>query len=194
MSRVDWHGDEFLRGVLVPAVHDGLTSLAITLQGAMTRNLNSTASPSSPGGFPGNLTGELGRSITYTTPANLSVKVGSTLPYAVTLERGATIVARGKKLTVPLNDRAVRMRRQNASLVGASPKLSFIRTPSGAYLVRNVGGKAARTEFWFKLMDRITVAPRPWAMRTVRESKEALLKAFAAGTRRSLTARLGATA
>lgn len=194
MSRVDWHGDEFVRGVLLPAVNDGLTALAITLQGAMTRNLNSTASPSAPGGFPGNLTGELGRSIVYTEPRGLTVRVGSTLPYAVTLERGATIVAKGKKLTVPLNDRAVRMRRQNASLVGASPKLTFIRTPSGAYLVRNVGGKNARTEFWFKLVNRVTIAPRPWAMRTVRESKDALLKAFTQGTRQSLTARLGATA
>lgn len=194
MSRVEWHGDEFVRGVLVPAIHDGLGSLAITLQGEMTKNLNSTRSPSAPGGFPGNLTGELGRSIAYTTPTNLAVQVGSTLPYAVTLERGATIVAKGKKLTVPLNDRAVRMRRQNASLVGASPKLSFIRTPSGAYLVRNVGGKSARTEFWFKLMDRVTIAPRPWAMRSVLGAKDALLRSFVQGTSRGLVARMGALA
>lgn len=179
---VEWHGDRFVAEVLNPSVHDGLTQAAIVLQRQMGRTLSQHASPSSPGSAPGVDTGGLSNSIVFTTPRGFRTYIGSPLPYAIQLDRGATIVAKGKKLTVPLNDKAKRLRRQNASLASVgNPKLSFVRTPNGAYLVRNVGGRAKRTEFWFKLVDRVTIAARPWLEPSLLAAKDEMLRRFVAG-------------
>jgi len=191
-STVEWKGDEFVKSVIIPAAHDGLADAARRVQTTMSNLLNGP-SPSLPGSPPGNDTGALVNSIVHTKPRNLRVSIGTNLPYGLTLEKGATIMARGKFLTIPLSDKAKRLRRQNVSLRNVkSPKLSFIRTPSGAYLVRNVGGASKRTEFWFKLVQSVTIAPRPWAAPALKAAKPALQAAFSKGMEKGIARRAGA--
>ena len=94
-------------------------------------------------------------------------------------------VAKGRgMIAVPLNATARALREKTKSL--RTLNLTFIRSKSGAgLLVRTVGGKHgrvgvksnARTEILFVLKKSVTVAPRPWARRSLITGKTAIVAA-----------------
>lgn len=114
-ARVEWHGDEWMRTDLVPAVELGLQRAGIVLQGEMIRRMGSEgggvkrrtkkgrnvyrAAP--PGAFPGVRTGLLRRSITSRLSGDLdgravrirAARVGTNVFYGRLLERGTSRMA-----------------------------------------------------------------------------------------------------
>lgn len=182
---VEWHGDEFVRSVLRPAIRDGLAAAGATLNTEMRTNLNTNASPSAPMGFPGKDTGTAGRSIAHEVVSDTTVRVGTNLKYLAALESGFRATG---NMTVPLSPEAKRMRRRHASLRERND-LHFVKTKRAAFLVRKVGGRNARTEFLFMLTKSIVVQPRPWARRSMVMASDKIAEAFFTTTRRSAATR-----
>lgn len=182
---VEWRGDEFIAQVLRPAVREGLGRAGAALDRQIRINLNANASPSAPFDFPGKDTGQSGRSISYAVVGDDRVRVGTNLAHLRHLEYGYT--ARGN-VTVPLTPEAKRMRRRHRTLRERND-LVFIKTPRAAFLVKNVGGKNARTEFLFVLKKSVTVRPRPWARRSLDMAREKIATAFFDGVRRGVAQR-----
>lgn len=182
---VEWHGDEFVAQVLRPAIRDGLGAAGATLEREIRTNLNTNSSPSAPFDFPGKDTGTAGRSISHAVVSDQTVRVGTNLEYLRHLEHG--FYAKGN-LTVPLTPAARRMRRQHGSL-RERQDLQFVKTKRAAFLVRQVGGRNARTEFLFILKKSVTVQPRPWARRSLKMAENRVADAFFDGTRRSIARR-----
>jgi len=192
-SRVDWRGDEFVKSVVLPAARDGLAAAAVEVERQMRTNLNGP-SPSAPGDFPGKDTGDLGRSIASAMTGDLSVGIGTNQERGRHLEYGwHSRAKKGKFLTIPLTDKARRMRRVFSNLRAATPKLRLLRTGKGKlFLVRDVGGRNARMEFWFVLKKAVTVAPRPWAARSLSMAEKKASEKFAQRAAQSAARRVGA--
>jgi hypothetical protein len=95
-ARLQWYGNE-MTAAIHQAILDRLTVLGQYLQGKIRDNIASGSSPSSPGDFPAQQSGDLAKSITYSVdPVHLVLSVGTTSPYGLYLEFGT---AGGKTLT-----------------------------------------------------------------------------------------------
>lgn len=166
--RVTWNDQKFIADS-TEALSEALFSGTTVGADAASRSMRGLqrGSSSSPGTPPNMQTGHLARSIESVHPRQygrgpLVSAYGTGVFYGRVLETGATIRASGKKLTVPINPKAKR----KAQIPGWSPRnepgLFVLKAPSGAYLAKSVGGKNARVEIWFKLMESVRVAARPW--------------------------------
>lgn len=126
--------------------------------------------PSRPGEPPAVQTGALRRSIVRTNPVNLTAKVGSALSYGKYLEFGANPHGKGKKLAVPLNNKARRL----AAGVSSLKQLDLDVLPrKGRNTLLGKSTKGGGFEPLFVLVDSVTIAPRPWLRPAMRNRDNA---------------------
>lgn len=197
MSRLEWHGDAWLATV-PPAIDRAVTDAALVAQRAMQVNL-SGASPSRPGSYPGMDQGRLRQSIFAAGPAQtgkpMTAHVGSNLRRSRLLEFGGWVHAKaGKFLTIPLTADAKLLRRRVSSL-RQLPGMKVFRTKAGKLFLGGMAtgspGVKRKYRALFKLVPRVFVAARPWAMRSVRESAPEMMAAFKVSLARGLGKRGG---
>lgn len=208
MSRVEWHGDEYIEAMQF-GLDDAVNAYGLVVQQTTQRNLSkgggsplSAAYRSSrAGGFPHLFTGALARSITLqpSTGGQAEAYVGTNLRYAKGLELGITISAKTTKyLPIPLNPAA---RRIQSDLSGRSLRtrsdLSPLKLKDGRlFLVRNKG-KGQPPEFLFRLKESVRIAKRPYLNPSLRQSKQRgeakFGEAFGASVHRRFLARVGGT-
>lgn len=96
MTKVDWHGDAFLRK-LIPSFEKGLTAAAAQMDDQAVGNFGRDGSPSKPGGVPGIDTGHLRNSIRHASPTvmgtPLQAAFGTATKYGRFLEFGTRNMA-----------------------------------------------------------------------------------------------------
>lgn len=194
--RFEWNGAKIADDVRAAAVI-GLGQASAVLERQMKTNL-SAVSPSSPGGFPGKDVGELRKSIHYNIEGTRA-RVGTNLDYGRYLEYGFKSTAKGKgALPVPLNREARKMLRQASAakspLWVMFPNLAMVKRKGKPPLLILTGGKGTRGgKQWkpmFVLKKSVTVAPRPWVLRSAAMAKTNMDKAWSNGTSRALAARI----
>lgn len=192
MSRVVWHGEEFERIVRTAVERDGLPAAGIELQREMTGLLKRRRGPSLPGEPPGLDTGTLARSVNVTEPENLSIRVGTDLPYGRHLEFGAVVTAKkAKYLTIPLNRAAKMMRRRNTTLRSVAGLFPLIRPGKTPLLARRkVRGKDKTIEPMFALKKTVRIEARPWMRPALDNAKDEMQAAFSDATRRGVKRRI----
>jgi phage gpG-like protein len=180
----EWNGDQVSKDVAAAARH-GITRAGIQLQRQMTINL-SRKGPSTPGAMPAQGdTGNLAQSITTNQTPN-GVKVGTPLDYGRHLEYGFTARAKGKgALPVPLNKEARKMLRAasvSGGLKSVGHDLVLIQRKGRPPLLVQVKGKGTRGgKAWkpmFVLKKSVTVAPRPWVLRSAAMAGAKMREAF----------------
>jgi hypothetical protein len=186
---VEWRADQWLRTVALPSIEDGLDAYATKVHSVIKISIRGPRG-SPPGGPPGMDQGRLVNSLGWARSGNLQRRVFANVPYAQSLERGATIRGKsGRFLTVPLTDEAKKIRRQYRTLREV-PKLFVIRAKSGRLLlVREAGrGKTRRTELLFVLVRTVTMHKRPFMApgleRAAPEAQRIFNREFRAGMRR----------
>lgn len=197
-----WNGDAVAADVKA-AMTTGLENGAQVLLRQMKRNLISKG-PSAPGAFPAQgETGNLHQSIAYNLTSDTTAKVGTHLSYGRWLEYGFTATAKGKgALPVPLNKEARRMlmhaRAAKQSLKDIGHGLVFINRRGKPPLLVKTSGKGTRGgKSWipmFVLKKSVTVAPRPWVLRSFEMAKTGINAAILKGTERALAARIATRA
>ena len=178
----NWKGPEALAEIQ-RQVKDALVRSGIIVQREIELQLTKSTSPSAPGQPPGVVTGELRRSIQIDISgidkAPPSVRIGPDLlrvPYARIQELGGTITPkRGKFLTVPLSDRARKLRRGIRSL--RSLDLKPIRTRKGQLFLAAPGKK--KTELLFKLVRSVVLKARPYIRPALKLAVPKVRKEFA---------------
>lgn len=182
MSRVEWHGEQF-RGVLTSAVVDGLNTVAEHLRSHVQRKIARRGGgvPSAPGQPPttqsGQLRGRIG--VRRANAGDLSASVSAGVRYARILELGGTITpTRSRYLTVPLSDKARKIRRRTPDL--RSLKLDWMpsRRASGGLLGHRTRGGGFRA--LFALVPRVHIMPRPYLMPALREAAPRMASIFRA--------------
>ncbi len=125
----------------------------------------------SGGGPPGVRKGRLRRSIEYKiigSPAGHALQIGSwTVKYALMQEKGGTIVpTHANALAIPIHADAKRARDQGwgPEFPGFVGKLFWIRRKGGKppMLARQIGGKHARIDIMYILVDHVVIPARPY--------------------------------
>ena len=138
--------------------------------------------PSPAGGPPGTGTRELERSITATPAKNGRAVVGTNVKYARIHELGGILKPTTKKyLTVPVNERAARLRAKYKSLKDAKG-LKFATMFGKKFLITR---SRKRPEIMFVLVRSVRMPPRPFLRPAARnrDNQMAMVKAFGAGFR-----------
>ena len=164
-----------------------VASSAVELQERIKERLNRKASnignggtPSEPGGPPAKKSGTLARSIQaidVTTDQNKPTwRVGTAEKYAKIQEFGGRIVPKKAKfLAVPVGVAGQRAARDAKGDL-RSLQLRVQRTASGKLLlVRDVGGRHAKTEILFVLVKSVTLPARPYFRPSIAEHSAALV-------------------
>lgn len=160
---------ERIKRTLATAINTGVTRAAKVYVAGIKASIGKRApGVSSPPGSPPNYqSGDLFKSITNTPVKNgVSIVHTSNRRYAPVLEYGATIRAKpGRALPVPVG-RAGRRLLKSAGpggLRSSGVRMVMIkRKGKPPLLIRNVGGKNARSEVLFVLKKSITIKPRPF--------------------------------
>lgn len=146
-------------------IERGIMASAILFQNELKLELNKQRSigRATSGQPPRSLTGDLKRSIQIddTNIKSLIARVGTNKVYARILEYGGTIKSKGKKLTVPLNDKARRMLQRSGS-VTKYKNLKFIISKKGNALLGLVKGRKKEFEPLFILKDKVKINPHPY--------------------------------
>ncbi len=188
-------------------IRRGLVRGGIVLQEAVRTELGRAASiwgrsGTSPGSPPGVLTGTLRRSIQLDQgklgESVPSVRVGTSVPYAKIQEFGGTILAKDKRLTIPLSARAARLRATYPDLRSIEG-LTVIKIHGHTFLVRDPrkrtkGFKERRAapkkgeglELLFLLADKLTLPARPYFRPGVVVSKDQVINAIVEEARRGI--------
>jgi phage gpG-like protein len=138
--------------------------------------------PAPAGGPPGTGTRELQRSITATPAKNGKAIVGTNVKYARIHELGGILKPTTKKyLTVPVNERAARLRAKYKSLKDAKG-LKFATMFGKKFLITR---NRKRPEIMFVLVRSVRMPPRPFLRPAARnrDNQIAMVKAFGAGFR-----------
>jgi hypothetical protein len=196
-----WNGDAVAQDVKA-AMRDGLANGSDVLARQMRNTLN-TVGPSAPGAPPGTDKRTLRNSIAYNLTSDTTSRVGTNVPYGKHLEYGFTARAKGKGgLPVPLNKEARKMLRDAAvsktSLRNVGHGLVFIKRRGKPPLLVKTSGKGTRGgKSWipmFVLKKSVTVAPRPWVLRSFEMAKAGINTAIIKGTERALAARIASRA
>lgn len=198
MTRVEWHGDQYFTAVKA-AIDDGLNAWGLRLQQYVRDGLNQGGGaplsdsyrPSRPGGWPHNFTGTLSRSITLqdARDGNNEAYVGTNVRYAEGLERGIIIRGKGKFLAIPLNPAARRIvRAVGGQSLRTRTDLFFLKAKGKGFLARKRADGS--TEFLFVLKESVTIEPRPFLSRGLREDAERGERAFQREARRSIERRV----
>lgn len=163
MTRVEWHGDEWMQEALSPAVELGLQRAGIVLAGEMARNMGSEGGGvarkaakrrTTGGGFKANARGK-GRNVYYAAPVGKfpGVRTG-------TLRRSMTSGLVGE-------------------LAGGKVRIRACRVGTNIRYGRFLETGTSR------------MAPRPWAMRSLVLSRDRLNREFTRTVAGSLAASAG---
>lgn len=184
MTRVQtkWNGDNWLKAVKT-AAEDALYAGAAVAADSAARSMGRSHGgiSSSPGSPPNVQTSHLRNSIAFVHARDLgrplTAAFGTNVPYGRFLEFGATVRARDKKLTVPLNQKAKRLLASVGGNIRALA-LRVVPTKSGAFLALPPSVKGGDPEFLFKLEEEVVIAPRPWLLPTVKRDKARILGAM----------------
>lgn len=152
-------------------------------------SLTGRGTPSSPGQPPSVQTGDLRRRLYHRLKAPGVAVAGSNLKYARIQELGGTIVAKGKKLAVPIGERGRRL----AKMAGGNLRsldLHAERSKSGALLLyetvqvtKGRRGKGKRHDHppVFALVDSVTLPARPYLRPMLRKARADMQRAFIRG-------------
>lgn len=182
----------------------GINAAVVEMQRHTRERLNQYSGwKSKPGGWPGNNSGGLSRSIRMTTakPSELKARMFSNVPQGAYTQFGVK-ASKGKGLTIPVHNKAARGLASHGGIRGLAKAegLVFIkrsRTPGhvGTWVkVVSKGRKNQRVEPWVVL--RKSVKARPWATLALKEHRAASVKAardfFASGWQAE-SARIAAT-
>lgn len=162
-----------------------INTAAVEMQRHTRERLNQYSGwKSKPGGWPGNNSGGLSRSIRVATakPKELKARMFSNVPQGAHMQYGVK-AGKGKGLTVPVNRKAARGLASHGGIRGLAKAegLVFIkrsRVPGhiGTWVkVIGKGRKNQRVEPWVVL--RKAVKARPWATLTLTEHRAATVKA-----------------
>lgn len=196
--RLQWKGEAFRAQVIAPALEAGMDAAAARLNATMKGAIQRKGSPSAPGEPPRSVTGDAGLKGSVQTwrldRGEMPVRwVGTTLAYGRHLEFGANPRSRfGKKITVPLNEAARKLRRRHPNLAVSGVPFRVVPLKDGRALliseaVRPKRDRYAGTEMFdhgggggvegvgarFLLTDSVKILPRPWlrpALRDVQQS------------------------
>jgi hypothetical protein len=176
---VKWTPDQFL-AKLNKGMDAAATGAARVLADEYRRGMGRDhgGKPSAPGGFPNSQTGDLRRSFNFTAASGGVAYAGSNNKVAKWLNFGVTIRPKGKRLAIPLNNRARLLSRQNggsaraaiAALKARFPKRFVMLTRNGSYSTLigvKPSARAAKgtgVEGWYLLTNKpVRILPRPWA-------------------------------
>lgn len=150
---------------------------------------------SRPGEPPGYRQGNLYRSIAYTPGENGRARYGTNVKYAKALEFGAVVTPKNAMaLAIPLTGEAVTALMRAGGKTRAIPNLVPVETRNGNLLLVKINkarrGKYARGESWtamFLITKRSVIRPRPWAARSLKESKRAITAKMRDVLRKAMT-------
>lgn len=199
--RATWNGDRFNRQLHV-AVDAAATAMARTVAEQARANLRSTKAGidqssgrkfftggSKPGGFPAARSGFLSRSVTSTGAQGGVSYAGTNVKYGRYLEYGAVIRPKqARALTIPLNGEAVRLLARHRRTRNI-PNLRVVKLRDGRmFLVgkRHRAGKNEKPVFLFVLKQEVRIAPRPWLLRSAKQSRSRMLQNGRAAFERSM--------
>lgn len=179
MSRVDWNISDTL-AALRNAATFGIGSSSALAANLIGRSMGRGSGPSAPGTPPNVQSGLLRRRIMPIEAKNLVSGVRASVPYAMIHERGGTINARGKLLTIPLNPEARKLRRQFRDL--SSANLRLIVSRRGNKLLVKDNGKGSGFTPMFVLKSRVVMPKRPFLWPGIRNNAAAIVRRFARDT------------
>jgi phage gpG-like protein len=198
-ATVKWD-DEWAKEAADRAANVGVAAMATVVAEHTRDNLRATSYPSvsSPGDMPSRDQGQLARSVTTTPVENGVAFVGTNLKYGRVLEYGGIISAKNKRyLTVPTIGRQEwrKIIREGRGSLRDVPGLFVFRSKRGNLLIgRTIGkGKASRLEAVAALKQSVTIAPRPWLLRSANEALPEARKRFAQAASQEMT-RIGGQA
>jgi hypothetical protein len=186
MTRVEWHGDEWMRDVLVPAVNAGLDQASIVLQTQMMRGMGSEGGGvlrkagkkrQADGSFKrtGKVVGTVGgRQVRSRKTGELRTVGGKQLIQG----RGRNIYYSAPPGAYP-GVRTGTLRRSMSygrSWDSATPGLMYMRVGTNV--------------FYGRLLEKGTgeMRPRPWANKSVALAGDAMMRGFTRETTRRITA------
>jgi hypothetical protein len=200
LSRVVWNADVVKRAVL-GAVNAGLSGVGaeVEREARSIFGVGHGGVASKPGQPPNTQRGRLRSSVAYALRNDLSVRVGTNVPYGLYLEKGATIRAKGKNLAIPMSASVKMLVARGISprqiieqaKADKSKPVRFVKTKRGGVLVikehrgTSRAGKGKRSEVLFLLTPRVTIAPRPWLRPAFQRAKPRLVKRFTAEANRA---------
>lgn len=184
-----WRGDEFAKRVIPEAVASGLNAAAARVSGEIKRGWRRSPTVGPPGMPPRSVTGALSRSIatTLATPGRYRATVGTGMKYARVHEFGGTLRAVNKKyLTIPLNQRAVLLRRRYTDL--SQLKGRIFNSKRGNLILIIHEGQDTKTggEAVFVLKPRVKIPARPFLRPGLRKATPAALRAMKTAMRRHI--------
>lgn len=202
--RTEWRGDEYAAVVRDAVVSRGLPAAAAVVQGRMKTNLSGPG-PSNPGQPPGQGTGLLKQSITYNV-SGATARIGTNLKYGRWLEYGFTATPKtAKALAVPVNKTAKRMQSRGivadaisglfkrAGLRSLGVRFAVIKRKGQSPLLMETTatGKIKTNGAIFALVKMVRVAARPWALRSLNESRTDMQSAFSVATAKAVAEQAG---
>lgn len=177
-----------LEGLVKEATSAGLEMAAIAVVNRVKDSFTKTTmGQAAPVGSPPSVqTGTLRRGITHfhARGSHVAYVHTSKAPYARIQEFGGVINAKpGKFLPVPISNAARRVRAgtNTASLRQSPVPMRIIRTKTGKLLlVRDIGGRAARTEVLFVLKRQVRMPARPYMGPIARDPRTlaAMIRSF----------------